>query len=310
VDEKFDVCLIAYTNPVRNFLPAFRTIPMRIGHRRFTDSHFQPTHPLQWIQNRLRLDLWEEEWYRKILLTHPVDIHVADSRDHDIDKNLRMLQPLGLARESLSRDVALDVPAAAGPFAMEFLKKAGLPPNTELIGASLGVSGGMDWKKWDLRLTAELLARLCERTGSHLLLVGSAADRPLEQEFKKHFLKPFVSAVGQTSVWQMAALLQRCSLFVSNDSGPSKLSIALNVPTAIIWGPSDRGGAGPWKTGPFVTIRHEVPCSPCYTVGLTKRGEGVLNHFNCGHRDCLNRLSVDEAEARIHESLPFLLHGR
>jgi ADP-heptose:LPS heptosyltransferase len=89
-------------------------------------------------------------------------------------------------------------------------------------------------------------------------------------------------------------------MFLSNDSGPSKVAMALRVPTVTIWGPSDRPGAGPWdKNAGHVSVSNGIACSPCFVSGLTLRGPGVLNHSNCGHRGCLKNLSVDDAYSHV-----------
>jgi heptosyltransferase II len=61
-----------------------------------------------------------------------------------------------------------------------------------------------------------------------------------------------------------AALLERCRLFVGNDSGPMHLAAALGVPTLGLFGPgSPRSTAPRGSPGSVATLGGDYPCSPC-----------------------------------------------
>jgi ADP-heptose:LPS heptosyltransferase len=47
-----------------------------------------------------------------------------------------------------------------------------------------------------------------------------------------------LEAIGLSLV-ETAALLERCTLFVGNDSGLSHLAAALGIPTVAVFGPTD-----------------------------------------------------------------------
>jgi ADP-heptose:LPS heptosyltransferase len=52
---------------------------------------------------------------------------------------------------------------------------------------------------------------------------------------------PAVDLAGETSVSQLASVLKRCSLFISNDSGPVHLASAVGTPVVSIFGRSQQG---------------------------------------------------------------------
>ena len=115
------------------------------------------------------------------------------------------------------------------------------------------------------------------------------------------------SWVGRTSLMETCALLARCDLFVSNDTGIAKAAMALGVPTATVIGPSDPGEIGIfWEPEKHLEIRTGIRCSPCARLGMAKTGPGVLNYSNCGHHDCLQKLSVDMVHAAIRAKYPAL----
>jgi len=67
---------------------------------------------------------------------------------------------------------------------------------------------------------------------------------------------------GETTLRQLMALLSRCSLVVTNDSGPMHLAAALGLPLVAIFGSTDERATGP--LGPHTRIvKRPVSCSPC-----------------------------------------------
>lgn len=58
----------------------------------------------------------------------------------------------------------------------------------------------------------------------------------------------------QASLSEIKRLLASAALFVGNDSGPAHMAAAFGVPSIVIFGPSDAGIWGPWRTtGEVVT---------------------------------------------------------
>jgi heptosyltransferase-2 len=73
---------------------------------------------------------------------------------------------------------------------------------------------------------------------------------------------PLHDLAGQTSLKEAMALMSRCRLFVSNDSGLMHVAAALGVPTIAIFGSTNTVTTAP--VGRRVVIIHKpVSCSPC-----------------------------------------------
>ncbi|MBI4062707.1 MAG: glycosyltransferase family 9 protein [Elusimicrobia bacterium] len=300
-EQNFDACLVSYPNPVRFFLLGLFTIPRRVGHCRRLVCNYPLG--LKWLKTKFYSAIWEEEMYRSFLFNKRILININQSERHDVQKNLEMAISLHPdAAPAIQDGPHLAIPAASRQFAASLLQNAG-GGNNAPIALSLGVSRQMDWKRWKIQKFAHLLEKINQKFPSSLLLLGTSEETGLNEEFRRYYKGPIIDALGKSNVYQTAALLEQCRLFVGNDCGPAKLAMALGIPTAIIWGPSDRQGAGPWKKGPFKTIHNNMPCSPCFAAGMLKMGEGVINHTNCGHHNCLRELTVDFAYRQIEELL-------
>ncbi|MDQ3699820.1 MAG: glycosyltransferase family 9 protein [Chloroflexota bacterium] len=88
-----------------------------------------------------------------------------------------------------------------------------------------------------------------------------------------------IDLVGRTTLPQLLALLDQASVVVSGDSGPLHLAIALGRPAVAIYGPTDVRQSGPYRATNVTVLRHELPCSPCYS--LDRVADCPLGHTLC-----------------------------
>jgi heptosyltransferase-2 len=85
---------------------------------------------------------------------------------------------------------------------------------------------------------------------------------------------------------QTAALLQRCRLLLSNDSGLMHMATALRVPVIAIFGPTvQEFGFYPFQARAQV-ISAALSCRPCSTKGSL--------HCPRGHHHCMQQVTVPQ----------------
>ncbi len=93
--------------------------------------------------------------------------------------------------------------------------------------------------------------------------------------------KPVVSC-GKTTLGQMAALLDKCDLVVTNDGGPLHMAVALKKKIVAIFGPVDEKVYGPYpQAGRYITVTSNVRCRPCYKN---------FKYGKCDTLDCLKNI--------------------
>jgi ADP-heptose:LPS heptosyltransferase len=143
----------------------------------------------------------------------------------------------------------------------ELLTARDVAENELLIGIHLGASKSD--KTWPVSSFAELADMITEKLGARILLFGSSPEADLGNEFEKTVKTRPVNFIGKTDIGELAALLKRCSLLISNDTGP--LHLATSVGTRVI----DIFTAnvhfletGPYGEGHYV-IQADIPCVPC-----------------------------------------------
>jgi lipopolysaccharide heptosyltransferase II len=120
-------------------------------------------------------------------------------------------------------------------------------------------------RAWHAERYGLLAARLHGERSARFLLVGGAGERALLAQVASG-LPPgtFLGPETAPGLRDAAALLERCHLFVGNDSGPMHLAAALGVPTLGLFGPgSPRSTAPRGRPGSVLTLGGDYPCSPC-----------------------------------------------
>ena len=132
--------------------------------------------------------------------------------------------------------------------------------------AGVHVSGGRLVKQWDPSRFADVAARLVKNDGARILLTGSAGDRPMVEQVKAVLpADDVIDVAGDASLLELAALIERCDVFVTGDTGPMHLAAAVGTPIVAVFGPSDPRRYAP--SGPADrVIRIDLPCSPCNRI--------------------------------------------
>ena len=87
---------------------------------------------------------------------------------------------------------------------------------------------------------------------------------------------------------ELAGLLARARVVVTNDSGPMHLAAAVGTPVVAIFGPTDPGRTAP-AGAPSRVLDRYVFCSPCF-----------LEECPFGH-ECMKEITPEEVLAALTE---------
>jgi ADP-heptose:LPS heptosyltransferase len=104
---------------------------------------------------------------------------------------------------------------------------------------------------------------------------------------------------GRTTLLELAALLRRASICLTNDSGPMHMAVGLERPVVAIFGPSDPVWAGPYRREGAV-VQADLPCTPCRIRHVEK----------CPHdHRCMQQVTPLQVIERIESLLQFEQSG-
>ena len=169
------------------------------------------------------------------------------------------------------------------------LKDLGIPEGKLLIGINPGATFGLA-KCWYPDRFGKLGKRLAEKWEARILLFGKEEERPIVDEILHYLGTDGIDLTGKTGLLQLAALLERCTLLVTNDTGTMHMAAAVGSPVAALFGSTPPLATGPWGEG-HVVVRRDVPCSPCWKRICPK-----------DHR-CMDLITVDEVEKAVDKQL-------
>ncbi len=192
--------------------------------------------------------------------THHLDLPTLDM--HPVERYLALKPLLGL--DDSPADFSFPIPPEAG------LRIDGLLDYYEVAKKRFAViAPGTNWdtKQWRVEGFAEV-ARHVMQNRLAAILIGTESERGICDEVAR--LAPgAVNLAGETTLPELAALIRRAAIAVTNDSGPMHLAVALGRDVVAIFGPTDPIWAGPYRRDNAV-IRAGVPCSPCYLRRLSE----------------------------------------
>ncbi|MGZ3577439.1 MAG: lipopolysaccharide heptosyltransferase II [Syntrophales bacterium] len=196
---------------------------------------------------------------RGLLLTHSVPRTEAVRRVHQIQYYMEMVKALGCRPTEAT--VHLDPGNEYQGLSEKLLSEHGIRREGFIVGLAPGAAYGPA-KRWFPERFAAVGDRLVEDRSAQIILFGSNEDRKSADLVQQHANHRYINLSGKTNLRDAIAVISRCGLFISNDSGLMHVAGALNIPTIAIF-----GSTNPVTTSPVgdrsVVIYKGASCSPC-----------------------------------------------
>ena len=206
---------------------------------------------------------------------------------HAIDRYFEMLHAIGV--EATDRALELFITDADRAFSDEVTATKGIEANRTKVGLFPGA--GWKLREWMPDRFADIGDRVAKQFDAQVLLFGGPHESELVQQVKDLMTTEAISLVGTLRIRQLAALIEQCDLFVTNDTGPMHVAAAMQTPTVALFGPGDHIRFQPLDSI-HTTIRHHVPCNPCKQ--FTNK---------CKNNICMKLITVDEVWETVHQNL-------
>jgi len=219
---------------------------------------------------------------------------------HEVERNLSILQPLGIDTRTCRRDIELPVAEAGREHARHLLEAMGVDLNKTVIG----INAGSVWptKRWAPELFAQLVTKLKQEIDCDIVLFGAPEDHATVATIQALCGTEVASLCGKTVLGDLPAAVSECDLFISNDSGPMHIAVACGVPVvAIFCATTPSLGFYPY-TSKAVIVQKDLPCRPCSSHGGRR--------CPLGTEDCIKLIRPDHVlqaamqMLRINEPLP------
>ena len=186
--------------------------------------------------------------------THHIAVPTLDL--HAVDRYLNLGSILELDKGPA--DFSFPIPQSANSRVDSLLRQHHID-RADLVVMAPGTVWGT--KHWGTEKFAKVAQHFLSQ-GFAVVLIGTQRERNVCEEVAD--LAPgAVDLAGMTTLSELAALIRRAALNITNDSGPMHLAVALNRPVISIFGPTDPVWIGPYGRQHAV-LHADLPCSPCY----------------------------------------------
>ena len=229
---------------------------------------------------------YADHW-RSLLLSPAHPFPLERETQHLVITYKKLLEPLGISVSDTSPHLYLTEKETGE--AIQNLAQLGVQASDLLIGINPGAAYGSA-KCWLPERFTHLTQRLLEHTEAKLIFFGDRAGLPLVEGICEEFPKDrVINLAARTTLRELMAYIARCTLFLTNDSGPMHVASALGTPLIVLFGSTSDVATGPYHGGKVIHKR--VPCSPCY------RRECPIDFR------CMKRIEVQEVYETIQESL-------
>lgn len=186
------------------------------------------------IQNRIG---FQTNSAGKRLLSHSVPNNTSQ---HETQRYLDVIRAINIEVEDDEPEVFIDEKGEA--WVNDFLNNNSLNDNRPFIGLNPGAA--TSYRRWSPDNFATLGNMLNKAYDANIIITTGPRECELAQQVATQMNHPPI-IVNNVTPMQLAALLQKCHLYISNDTGPMHLSTAVKTPTIALF-----GGSNPIQWGP------------------------------------------------------------
>lgn len=170
-----------------------------------------------------------------------------------------------------------------------FWQEQQITDSDKLIGFNIG--SAVPTKRWPPERFAQV-ADIFAGRGYKTVFFGGPMDEEMVAEATGYMQTKPIIATGCFAIGGLAAAMRRCSLIITNDSGPMHVAISQKVPIVAMYGPSNPKFYGPYtKDAAIVTA--EPPCAGC--------SDGMKH--SCDDLQCMTRMTVEQVVAAAEKML-------
>lgn len=208
------------------------------------------------------------------------------SKMHIVDYQFSALQQIGFAIKD--KKLTLDIPEHIQhdiemkfPFLKHKSFKAVIHPGARI-----------DSRRWPQASFAQIANLLKKHYNADIILVSAPEERGLLDDVGKA-INGNVIKLSDLSLIQLAALINKCDLYIGNDTGTSHLAAATGIKMVTLFGPQFPLLWAPY-TDKGVTVFKNLECT------------GPCNHIDCIYDEnrCMTLITVDEVWENINSIQP------
>ena len=211
-------------------------------------------------------------------------VRVPDAEEkHATERYFDVLHAAGIPAENRQLEMYLSNAERTGT--RDAFEKAGIKKQRLKVGLFPGA--GWKLREWMPERFASIGDKLVQNYNAQVIVFGGPNEIELVANVCDLMQEQVYQFAGTLSIRELAAYIEKCNLFLTNDTGPMHIASAVGTPTVALFGPGNHIRFQPLGEK-HTTIRHDVPCNPCKQ--FTDK---------CKDNICMKKITVDEVWTTI-----------
>jgi predicted lipopolysaccharide heptosyltransferase III len=219
------------------------------------------------------------------------NVSILDSESkHAVDRNLDLLRALGIGNHTeADREPEMFLSHEDRDYADHMFEVRGLASKSPVIG----IFPGAGWRHrcWPAERFAAIGDLAAEKCNAAVVIFGGPGEADIVDDVERKMRTAAVLMKDRMTLRQLGAMIEKCHLFLSNDTGPMHISVAVKTTTIALFGPGDHVKFRPIGEK-HALIRKDMPCSPCKQ--FTDK---------CKDNVCMKLITVDEVWEAVRQRL-------
>lgn len=200
------------------------------------------------------------------------------AQPHRVEYFLDITRAVGIYTKN--KNYEFFVPKESFTEADETLRQNGIDKDEEYFL----INPGGNWlpKRWPKERYAQLCESLKRLYKKKIVITGAEKDILLADDIIRMSNNSAISICGKTTLKELAAIIRRAVLIISNDSGPMHIAVSQRAPTIALFGPTHPAITGPYGDGDYIVLHKWKGCEvPCYDL-------------TCSDYRCMEAISVED----------------
>ncbi len=202
-----------------------------------------------------------------------------------VEHQFQVLSMMGIPfKDSLSLE--LWPSAQDKKYVNELLASEWLSDGNKMVGINIAASSKWQTKNWPM----EHIAQLCDFLSAQnirTIITGVSHDKDLATKILSLTKSKPAILLGKTDVLQLAAVIKKCKVYITQDSAPMHIAAAVGTPIIALFGPTDPKRHIPPAKEITIIDKH-LDCSPCYSSFCK-----ILSHA------CMKKITPEEVVVAV-----------
>lgn len=224
-----------------------------------------------------------------LFFNYKIRKHRKTIERHELEYNLDMLSILNIYSEKIAPKIFLSLKEEKSY--QKFFWALNLNKNEKVVIVHPGSKNSA--LNYPLEKLASVADKIIERTKAKVIITGGKDEIKLAQRMKDLMKNKPYDLSGETNLRQLAAIIKKGNLFISNSTGPMHIASALGTPIIAFFSPifvTSPKRWGPYGDKNYVFLPPVGVCLKCQPK-------------KCPYYDCMEKIDEDLVVSKAIEIL-------